>query len=55
MRASMEITDQFYSKINDGQVQNRIAALGKKEKPKGDNLDTFTLFQEFLEWKSQKI
>ncbi len=53
LHANMEITDQFYSNINDGEVQNRISALGKSEIEKEQ--DDFALFQKFLEWeRSQK-
>jgi len=34
LHASMEITDQFYSNINNGEVQNRISKLGKNENEK---------------------
>jgi hypothetical protein len=30
----MEMTDQFYSNINDGDVKNRISKLGKDKKIK---------------------
>jgi len=40
-------SSQFYSNINDGEIQNRISKLGKKEKEQDD----FALFQKFLEWK----
>ena len=49
LHSSMEITDQFYSNINDGEVQNRISTLGKSEKEKEQ--DDFALFQKFLEWQ----
>jgi len=47
--SSVEITDQFYSNINDGDVKNRISGLGKdaKEKEKDDEMR----FQKFLEWE----
>jgi hypothetical protein len=50
----MEIIDQFYSNLNDDQVQNRITSLGKKEQKMGNDFDTFALFQDFLIWKSKK-
>jgi integrase len=46
--ANMEITDQFYSNINDGEVKNRISKLGKNEKEKEQ--DDFALFQKFQNW-----
>lgn len=48
----MEITDQFYSNINDGEVKNRISELGKNEKEREQN--EFALFQKFLEWQRKQ-
>ena len=51
--ANMEITDQYYSNINDGEVQNRISKLGNETKLQDE--DDLELIKEFLEWKrSQK-
>jgi len=44
---NIEITDQFYSNINDGEVRNRISGLGKTTDEKDQ--DDFSLFQKFLE------
>ena len=52
MHASMEITDEFYSNLNDGEIQNRISSLGKETPPSKD--DAAELIREFLEWKSRK-
>jgi len=53
IHSSMEITDQTYSNINDGEVQNRISGLGKATQEKEQ--DDFARFQKFLEWeRSQK-
>jgi len=49
LHSSMEITDQFYSNLNDGEVQNRISNLGKSDKEQDD----FALFQKFLRWKEK--
>lgn len=49
LHSDMKITDQFYSNINEGEVQNRISRLGKSEKEKEQ--DDFALFQKFLEWE----
>jgi integrase len=51
MHSSMEITDQFYSILNDSEVQNRINSFGKKEQKRGEDQDEFMQFQEFLAWK----
>jgi hypothetical protein len=49
MHASMEITDEFYSNLNDGELENRISSLNKS----GQNLEDseLELFRQFLEWK----
>ena len=47
--ANMEITDQFYSNINDDDVKNRISNLGKDKIEKEQ--DDFARFQKFLEWE----
>ena len=48
--ANMEITDQYYSNINDGEVQNRISNLGKEKEQDG-----YERYRGFLEWEqSQK-
>ena len=52
MHESMEITDQVYSNINDGDVQNRISGLGKTTGEKDQ--DDLALIREFLEWKNRK-
>jgi len=49
LHSSMEITDQTYSNINDGEVQNRISGLGKTAEE--NEQDDFALFQKFLEWQ----
>lgn len=54
LHSSMEITDQIYSNISDGEVQNRISGLGKTTEEKDQ--DQFALFQKFLEWmRNQKL
>ncbi len=49
MHASMEITDEFYSNLNDGEIQNRINRLTRKD----ESLENYELelFKKFLEWK----
>jgi hypothetical protein len=47
----MEITDEFYSNINDGEIQNRISELSKKSQLSED--DDLELFRQFLKWKKK--
>ncbi len=51
MHASMEITDEFYTNLNDGELEKRISSLNKQ----GDNLQNgeLELFRQFLEWKNK--
>ena len=53
MHASMEITDEIYSNLNDGEVQNRIGSLGKDNQYDKDSLDIENLIKEFLIWKQK--
>jgi site-specific recombinase XerC len=55
MHASMEITDEIYSRLDEKEVRIRIEKLGH-EKKTSENAgeDVFTLFQEFLEWRKVK-
>ena len=51
MHSSMEITDQFYSVLNNSEVKDRIGALGKKNgADRGNGQDTMKLFKNFLSW-----
>ena len=52
MHANMEITDQSYSNLNDGEVQNRIGSLGKSSTNQDDEIAN--LLREFLLWKKGK-
>lgn len=54
MHSSMEITDQFYSVLNDSQVHERISSIGKKSEraKEQDNASLFAQFQQFLAWKA---
>lgn len=55
MHSSMEITDQFYSVLNDNQVHERISMIGKvANSKKAIDQDTFALFQKFLIWKESQ-
>lgn len=51
LHSSMEITNQTYSNINDGEVQNRISSLGKDNQSDRDNQEIIDLFKEFVTWK----
>lgn len=51
MHASMEITDEFYSNLNDGELENRISSLNKQEQNFEDG--ELELFRQFLEWKNK--
>jgi hypothetical protein len=53
LHSSMEITDEFYSNLNDGEVQNRIGSLGKDNPTSDDNQEAMNLFKEFLTWKQK--
>lgn len=56
MHANMEITDQFYSVLNDNQVHERISSIGKVETPKeAVDQGLLALFQEFLTWKGSYL
>lgn len=50
MHSSMEITDQFYSVLNDNQVHERISSIGKNSST--SEQDDQKLFQEFLAFKA---
>jgi len=49
LHSSMEITDQFNSNLNDGEVENRIGPLSKGKK--SEDSEDEILIKEFLEWK----
>ena len=51
MHSSMKITDEFYSNLNDGEIQSRISSLGKAEIDDSNNAQMLELFKEFLTWK----
>ena len=53
LHSSMEITDEIYSNLNDGEVQNRIGSLGKDNQYDKDSLDIENLIKEFLIWKQK--
>jgi hypothetical protein len=51
MHSSMEITDEFYSNLNDAQLQYRIAFLGKENIEGNTNQQVIDLFKQFLAWR----
>jgi len=54
MHANIEITDEFYSNLNDGEVQNRIKLLGKEKQLDNENQNVIDLFKEFLIWMEKR-
>jgi hypothetical protein len=55
MHASMEITDEIYSRLDEKEVRIRIEHLGQDKRMAGNtNEDVFVLFQEFLEWRKSR-
>jgi len=55
MHASMEITDEIYSRLDEKEVRVRIEQLGQEKSITGNpSEDDFALFQEFLEWQKAK-
>ena len=55
MHSSMEITDQYYSNLNDTTIKARIESLGKKLDSDSENKnELFMEFQEFMTWKRNR-
>ncbi len=54
MHSSMKITDEFYSNLNDGEVQKRIGALGTEQPIRREDKDVINLLEEFLTWKQEQ-
>jgi integrase len=55
MHASMEITDEIYSRLDEKEIRIRIEQLGQgKKNAANTSEDAFALFQEFLEWRKVK-
>jgi hypothetical protein len=52
--SSMNITDEFYSNLNDDEINNRISSLGKDIKSNQEDQNTITLFKEFLAWRQRQ-
>lgn len=55
MHSSMEITDQFYSVLNDDQIKDRISSLGDNDIKAENNQELFREFEAFLAWKKQNL
>jgi len=53
VHSSMKITDEFYSNLNDGEVQKRIGSLGKENLSNNIDQQAVNLFKEFLVWKQK--
>ena len=51
MHSSMEITDEYYSVLNDSEQQNRIKNLSHQTKRTDNQEDLFREFEAFREWK----
>ena len=51
MHSNMEITDQFYSVLNENSVQNRIQNLGNKPENSQSEEELFREFLAFKRWK----
>ena len=48
MHSSMKITDEFYSNLNDDEVRERLALLGKDEQVITEDEKLVILFREFI-------
>ena len=51
MHSRMKITDEFYSNLNDGEVQKRISSLGKDMPSKEEDQEILNVLQELLRIK----
>lgn len=47
LHSSMEITDQFYSNLNDAEIKGRIAALGTSNEA-GNQQDLIKALEDLL-------
>lgn len=55
MHSSMEITDQFYSVLNDLEVKDRIGSLGKNSADHEEDQNTLKFFKDFLTWRDYQV
>ncbi len=51
IHSGMEITDQFYSVLNDDQIKNRVSSLGENDIKAENNQGLFREFEAFQKWK----
>ncbi len=54
MHSSMEITDEYYSVLNDSEQQNRIQNLSHQTKRTDNQEDLFREFEAFQRWKKSQ-
>jgi integrase len=55
LHSSMDITDEVYSQFGDDEIRNRINGFSQVQASPGQNqVDEFTLFQEFVEWRKSR-
>ena len=55
MHASMDTTDEVYSRLDNEEIKARIQNIDKQIDRKEENLgDQFELFQKFLEWQKSR-
>lgn len=56
MHASMDITDEIYSRLDEQEVKIRIEQLGAENKKIENTSDEVSkLIKEFLEWRRDKF
>ena len=53
LHSSMEITDQFYSNLNEEELQKRISQLDEMPQ-KNESQDALRLFEQFLQWRASR-
>jgi len=54
MHSSMEITDQYYSVLNDNQVHDRISSIGKQSKQSDQDEQFYKEFLAFKKWQENR-
>ena len=55
LHSSMKITDEFYSNLNDGEVESRISSLGKDGQSRDIDQEAVNLIEDFLIWKQKQV
>ncbi len=48
MHSSMEITDEFYSVLNNDELQSRISTLGKEHSERNSNQEAIKILKDLL-------